>query len=167
MARHITEVKRTVDGRELRFPCTLLARTDDWVAIRYVLSEAATVGALVVPPGSVTIGHYWPRRPYTAYHWLDPSGQTLGVYLNAATGVRIDTDTVFWQDLALDVLVTAAGGVEVLDDEEARAAPAWAQAAIDEARTHLLVHAAAIASEVRTLSSQAQDLPPGGQRTSG
>jgi predicted RNA-binding protein associated with RNAse of E/G family len=151
------EIKRTVDGREHRFRCTLLRRSRDWVVLRYVLPSPTMVGTLALPAGGETIAHYWPDRPYTAYHWLDPGGRTLGIYLNAATAVEIDTTAVRWVDLALDVLVTPGGGVEVLDDDEAWAAPAWAQPAIRAARTHLLQHAAAIAAEVVRLSDVARD----------
>jgi predicted RNA-binding protein associated with RNAse of E/G family len=122
-----------------------------------VLTTPAIVGTLALPAGSETIAHYWPTRPYTAYHWFDERGRPLGVYLNAATDVVIRPDVVQWLDLALDVLVTASGGVELLDDDEARAAPDWAQPAIALARAHLLAHAAEIAAEVSTLSALARE----------
>jgi hypothetical protein len=155
--QEMLEIKRTVDGREHRFRCTLVRRSPGWVVLRYVLPSAAVVGTLALPAGAETMAHYWPDRPYTAYHWFDPDGRTLGIYLNAATAVEIDTTTVRWLDLALDVLVTSGGGVEVLDDDEARAAPAWAQPAVHAARTHLLRHAATIAAEVTRLSDVARD----------
>ncbi len=152
----IVEIKRTVDGGEHRFTCTLLGRSGGWAALRYVLTDPWRVGGLVLPAGTETVAHYWVDRPYTAYHWLDPEGRTLGVYLNAAVGVEIGQDAVRWQDLALDVLVTSAGGIEVLDDEEARDAPAWLQPAIAAARAHLLTCAAAIAAEIVRLSAAVQ-----------
>jgi predicted RNA-binding protein associated with RNAse of E/G family len=146
--QEIVEIKRMLDGREHRYRCALVARTADWLSIRYDLAHPTVVGTLALPAGAMTIAHYWTARPYTAYHWLDADGQTLGVYLNAASGVQISDHTVAWQDLALDVLVTAPGGIEILDDEEARAAPAWAQPAIAHARTVLITESAAIAAEV-------------------
>jgi uncharacterized protein len=160
----ILEIKRTLDGREQRFDCTLLQRTPDWVAVRYVLSAPAVVGTLVLPAGTETIAHYWPDRPYTAYHWFDAGGRPLGVYLNAAADVVLGADAIRWLDMALDVLVTAKGGVELLDDDEARAAPDWAQPAIHGARAHLLTHAAMIAAEVTRLSAFAREGRAVGQR---
>jgi hypothetical protein len=148
----IVEIKRTLAGRELRFPCTLLGRAPGWVALRYVLPVPATVGTLALPAGTVTIAHFWRDRPYAAYHWVDGNGRTLGVYLNAAAAVSLAAEEVRWLDLALDVLVTGAGGVEILDDDEARDAPSWAQPAIARARVALVPHAAAIAAEVTRLS---------------
>jgi predicted RNA-binding protein associated with RNAse of E/G family len=109
----------------------------------------------------VTVAHYWLGRPVTAYHWLDERGHTLGVYLNAASDVTFGPDFVSWLDLALDVLVTASGGVEVLDDDEARNAPQWAQRDIAEARRLLIGQAATLASDVvgwteTALASQTQ-----------
>jgi hypothetical protein len=160
-ATEITEVKRTLDGREHRYRCALIARTGDWTALRYVLPQAARVGTLGLPAGAVTVAHYWLGRPMTAYHWLDEGGRTLGVYLNAASDVTFGADFVSWLDLALDVLVTASGGIEVLDDDEARGAPEWAQRAIAEARRLLIGQAPTLASNVvgwteTALASQTQ-----------
>ncbi len=148
----VVEIKRRLDGTEARFPCTLMGRTAGWAALRYVLPKPVTVGTLHLPAGAETIGHYWNDRPYTAYHWLDRDSRTLGIYLNAASEVEIGGGTVRWLDLALDVLILDRDHVEVLDDDEARAAPAWAQPAIASARAHLQAHAETIAAEVQTLT---------------
>lgn len=163
----ITEIKRTVDGAEHVFRCSLVRRSDDWVALRYVSKAAHMVGSLRLPPGTETIAYYWTGRPYTAYHWLDPEGRTLGVYLNAASSVEITRDAVRWQDLALDVLVTAQGGVEVLDEDQARDAPAWAQPAIARARELLLRRGAAIAAEVAALTHRISAPQPQVRRNPG
>jgi predicted RNA-binding protein associated with RNAse of E/G family len=153
------EIKRTLDGREHRFACTLLHQSPGWVALRYVLAAPAAVGSLVLPAGAETVAHYWPDRPYTAYHWFDGQGRPLGIYLNAAAGIEFGPGEIRWTDLALDVLVTPVHGIEVLDDDEARAAPQWAQPAIAGARTLLLSHAAAIAAEVAELSAAVRQAP--------
>jgi hypothetical protein len=163
----MTEIKRTVDGVEHVFRCSLVRRSDDWAALRYVSEAAHVVGSLQLPPGTETMAHYWTGRPYTAYHWLDPEGRTLGVYLNAASGVEITRDAVRWQDLALDVLVTAQGGVEVLDEDQARDAPAWAQPAIAHARELLLRQGPAIASEVAELTQRIRAPQPRVRRKPG
>lgn len=163
----VVEIKRRLDGTEARFPCTLMGQAAGWAALRYVLPRSVTVGTLNLPAGAETIGHYWSDRPYTAYHWLDRSGRTLGIYLNAASDVEIDEGTIRWLDLALDVLVTDQGGVEVLDDDEACAAPAWAQSAIAGARAHLLAHVKTIAAEVQALTNAVRSSPAPEQAHSG
>ncbi|MGQ0551186.1 MAG: DUF402 domain-containing protein [Armatimonadota bacterium] len=152
----VLEIKRTLDGREHRFHCTLLTRTSGWLAIRYVTTEPARVGDLALPAGTETIGHFWPDRPYTAYHWFDGDGRTLGIYLNAATEVELGPHEVRWRDLALDLLVWPDGHVEVLDDDEAQGAPAWAQAMISRARDALSTSTAAVAAEVAAHSARAR-----------
>lgn len=160
----MTEIKRTVDGAEHVFRCSLVRRSDDWVALRYVAETAHVVGSLRLPPGTETIAYYWTGRPYTAYHWLDPDGRTLGVYLNAACDVEITRDAVRWQDLSLDLLVTPQGWVEVLDDDQAREAPAWAQPAIARVRALLLDRGVAIAAEVAALTQRIRAPQPEDQR---
>ena len=171
----VVEIKRRLDGSEARFPCTLMGRAAGWAALRYVLPRPLTVGTLSLPAGAETIGHYWSDRPYTAYHWLDRDGRTLGMYLNAASEVEIGGGTIRWLDLALDVLILDRDRVEVLDDDEARAAPAWAQPAIASARAHLLAHVETIAAEVQALTDavrssiapqQARAGPAAGRRKS-
>jgi hypothetical protein len=151
----VLEVKRTLDGQEQTFSCTLLHAEPGWLAVRYVLPGAATVGQLALPAGAETVAHYWPDRPYTAYHWRRRDGMELGVYLNAADQVQITPGLVRWTDLALDLLVTPDGRVEVLDEDEARRAPAWAQPRIARSRAALDGHAGDIAGEVRRLTEVA------------
>ena len=70
-----------------------------------------------VPPGAVTIAHYWIDRPYNVYHWL-VGGRTLGYYCNIATDTRIEPDLVTYTDLVIDVLLRPSGAADVLDEDE-------------------------------------------------
>ncbi len=164
----VIEIKCRLDGTEARFACTLLGQASGWAALRYVIPAPVRVGTLSLPAGAETVGHYWIDRPYTAYHWLNRDGRTLGIYLNAASDVEIGDGVIRWQDLALDVLVTGHDHVEVLDDGEARVGPAWAQPAIAGARAHLLAHAVTIAAEVERLTASVRSVgrPGAGQRKS-
>lgn len=152
----VLEIKRTLDGKEQTFRCTLLLGGPAWLSVRYILPRSATVGPLALPAGAETIAHFWPDRPYTAYHWLGADGRTLGVYLNAASDVEISPGQVRWRDLALDLLITPDGAVAVLDDDEAQRAPEEAQPLIARARAQLVGQAAAIAAEVTTLTDLAR-----------
>lgn len=148
----VVELKRKLDGGERVYHCTLVHAAPGWSVLQYVLPAPAQVGTLGLPAGSVTIAHYWTDRVYTAYHWMTPDGRTLGIYLNAASHVEIAVGVVRWRDLELDVLVWPGGRIDVLDDDEASRAPAWAHPAIGRARDHLLPHAAEIARDVETLT---------------
>jgi hypothetical protein len=149
----VIEIKRTLDGMEHTFRCALLGQSAGWAALRFISDRRARVGGLELPAGTETVAHYWVDRPYTAYHWRDSQGQTLGIYLNAASDVEIRQGAIRWQDLALDVLVTG-GRIEIVDEDEARAAPTWAQEPIARARAELLSHAEAIAAEVSDLTDR-------------
>jgi len=70
-----------------------------------------------VPPGTVTIAHYWIDRPYNVYHWL-VGGQTLAYYCNIATDTRIEADLVAYTDLVIDVVLRPSGAADVLDEDE-------------------------------------------------
>ncbi len=161
----VLEIKRTLDGREHTFRCTLLRQSPAWMAVRYVLPRPVTVGPLVLPAGAETVGHFWPDRPYTAYHWLGAGGRTLGIYLNAASDVEISPGQVRWHDLALDLLVTPDGHVAVLDEDDVQHAPAWAQPLIARARVALEAHATGIAAEVAALTDAARSAQGAAQRT--
>ncbi len=72
---------------------------------------------LVVPVGTVTIGHYWTDRSYNVYHWV-ANGRTIGDYCNVVAGTTIGDDTVTYDDLTVDVLILPSGAALVLDEEE-------------------------------------------------
>jgi hypothetical protein len=115
----ILEIKRTLDGREKRFDCTVLDRTDGHLTVLFVSAVPMNVHGVALPVGTVTFGHFWTERPYNVYHWLDASsGQTLGVYLNVADRTEIADDVLSWRDLVVDVLVSPAGALTVLDEDE-------------------------------------------------
>jgi predicted RNA-binding protein associated with RNAse of E/G family len=74
-------------------------------------------GAIVVPKGAVTIGHYWADRPYNVYHWL-VGGSTLAYYCNIATQTVISPELVGYTDLVVDVVLRPSGAADVLDEDE-------------------------------------------------
>lgn len=115
----ILEIKRTLDGREKRFECTVLARTATQVTVLFVSTAPMNVHGIHLPTGTVTFGHFWTDRPYNVYHWLDPrTGAPLGTYVNVADQTTIEEDVLGWRDLVVDVLVSPAGVLTVLDEEE-------------------------------------------------
>lgn len=116
----VLERKVRLDGSVEEWTCELLAlEPGRYAAVRYVLpAERRLAGSeLVLPAGTVTIGHFWADRAYTAYHWL--SGErTLGVYCSVAELLQVEADGVVYLDLAVDVLLLPGGGVSVLDEHE-------------------------------------------------
>lgn len=118
--RTVLERKVRLDGSVEEWTCELLAlEPGRYAAVRYVLPEERRLAGteLVLPAGTVTIGHYWADRPYTAYHWL--AGElTLGVYCSVAELLRVEPEGIVYLDLAVDVLLLPGGAATVLDEHE-------------------------------------------------
>jgi predicted RNA-binding protein associated with RNAse of E/G family len=73
---------------------------------------------VTIPAGTLSFGYFWTDRGYNAYHWVTPSGRTLGIYFNVGDSTRIGPGEVRWRDLVVDVLVTPDGHCRVIDQEE-------------------------------------------------
>jgi predicted RNA-binding protein associated with RNAse of E/G family len=154
----ILEIKRTLDGLRKEFRCQLLERGSDRAVVLFVSSQRYEVGGLVLPPGTVTLGHFWEARAYNVYHWLAPSGATLAHYFNLAADTEIGEVTIGWLDLALDVLVPAGAPARVLDEDELPPGlDAATRARIEAARREVLEQHAPVIAD---LESQATALWP-------
>jgi len=157
----IVEIKRTLDGREKRFDCRLLALAPDHrhAAVLWVAPEAMHVHGVDLPAGTVSVGHFWTDRPYNVYHWLDRAGETLGYYFNVCDETRITAATIEWRDLIIDVLaipaVSAASNwrLDVLDEDELPAElPPGILAHIAAGKDAILGVPAAVMAEVEEAS---------------
>lgn len=118
--RTVLERKVRLDGSVEEWACELLAlEPGAHAAVRYVLQEERRLAGtrLVLPAGTVTVGHFWVDRPYTAYHWLS-GGRTLAVYCSIAELLQVELEGIVYLDLAVDVLFLPGGGVSVLDEHE-------------------------------------------------
>ena len=118
--RTVVERKVRLDGSVEEWECELVAlEPGRYAAVRYVLPEERRLAGteLVLPAGTVTIGHFWADRAYSAYHWL--SGErTLAVYCSVAELLEVEPEGIVYLDLAVDVLLLPGGGVSVLDEHE-------------------------------------------------
>ena len=114
------ERKTRLDGRVEEFVCEALTIEPGRKAVlRYAVDRDWVIagGAIVVPKGAVTVGHYWADRPYNVYHWL-VGGRTLAYYCNIVTDTSIAADLVKYTDLVIDVLLRPSGAADVLDEDE-------------------------------------------------
>lgn len=116
----ILEIKRTLDGREKRFDCRLLAggAGGGHAAVLWVAPAAMHVHGVDLPAGTVSVGHFWADRHYNVYHWLDEARRTLGYYFNISDQTLIGAGTIEWRDLTVDVLALPGGRLDVLDEHE-------------------------------------------------
>jgi hypothetical protein len=159
----ILEIKRTLDGREKRFDCRLLAGAADGrhAAVLWVAPAPMHVHGVDLPAGTVSIGHFWADRHYNVYHWLDQRGQTLGYYFNICDRTLIGGGVIEWRDLTVDVLALPGGRLDVLDEDELPAElPPDVAAAIAAGKQAILAAPAAVLAEIEAASRAALPRPP-------
>jgi uncharacterized protein DUF402 len=116
----VIERKRRLDGTFVEFECARLAvQPGRRAVLRYVIAEERELEgtSLLLPAGTVTIGHYWVDRPYNVYHWVD-RGRTLAYYCSIAAETVIEQGRVEYLDLTVDVLIDPSGSALVLDEDE-------------------------------------------------
>lgn len=116
----ITEVKRHLDGREERYECELLLKTDDAALVRFGFhqDEPHEDGPFRLPSGELTtVAAFWEGRPYLIYRLLDDRRELIGHRFDVCEDVRVE-DEIHWTDLLLDVWMPSGGPIYVLDDAE-------------------------------------------------
>jgi hypothetical protein len=149
---NVLEVKRRLDGRVHTYSCEAAEVAADRSVLLYRLPGPGRVADLPLPAGTLTVAYYLADRPYNVYHWIAPSGETLGYYFNLSGPVRIGRDRLEWEDLEVDVLVTPDGRVQVLDED---AIPHDAAARLPEiarARERVLADWRAVTEDVERAS---------------
>ncbi len=114
----IIETKYTLTGATKIFRCRLIEREPALAVVLFVSFRVTQVDTLTLPAGTVTLGYFWTQRPYNVYHWLTPSGVTVGLYVNLCDRVEISADALDWRDLVLDVLLPLGEPARVLDRDE-------------------------------------------------
>ena len=112
------EKKRLLSGTEVTYDCELVALSDRLGILKYSIDQQWQVGSLILRPGTVTYGFYWPDRSYVLYKWLSEDGDVLGDYFNIADSVMLSAQEFSWRDLVVDILVLTTGQIEVLDEDE-------------------------------------------------
>lgn len=120
MGKRTVEVKRTLDGRVVEYPCnSVLFEADVRAVILCEIEQAEPVvgGRLTLKPGTRSYGYFWLDRPYVPYHWL-VGGETMCHYVNLGRVQSLAEDRIVWDDYAVDVLAWPDGRVEVVDEEE-------------------------------------------------
>lgn len=149
MAVRVVEVKRKLDGTEVRFDCeAALVEPGRRAVLVYVLRQGWDVPGVELRPGMVTYAHYWIDRPYNVYHWLD-GDRTVGHYFNIGEVADIARDRVVWTDYAVDVLATPDGGARVLDEGELpRDVERRTRALVEATRDRILADRLALVAEV-------------------
>lgn len=156
----IKEVKITLTGQRLEYPCLLLERSVSHAVLLYSLRHASHVSDVTLPHGTVSYGYYWTDRPYNVYHWVAHDGRTVAYYVNVADHVMIRDDAVEWHDLAVDLLFTPDGRVQILDEDELHNVPAEVRKTVEATRAHILRHRDEIIAEIAAATSRLRRAGP-------
>lgn len=98
------ERKRKADGTVHEYDTALVHQDKTVTIVRFEMTRGGGPPRLPisVPPGSVSYGYFWARRPYNVYRMLGPDGSVLAHRFDAITDVRITSDSVDYRDLILD-----------------------------------------------------------------
>jgi uncharacterized protein len=100
-----TEIREQLSGERQESSCRLLERSGERLVLRHDLALRDGLTYLTLPPGSHCLAYYWLPHPYNAYHWVEPTGKTLGIALNLSGPTYIGDDRVQWRDLVVSVLL--------------------------------------------------------------
>ncbi len=121
MTEGVTVHKLDADGRAVwAYPTRLLARGATWVRLEalYDRSDVEFPG-LILRRGDRMVETFYADRPYNVFAIYDGArGGLKGWYCNITRPARFESQEVFAEDLALDLLVLPDGGDRVLDEDE-------------------------------------------------
>jgi predicted RNA-binding protein associated with RNAse of E/G family len=149
--RTITVTKRDHDGAYVwHYTGELAAHGDTWLRIEARFGRRDVITDYVTfRQGDRMIEWFFTDRWYNIFEVRDVDDDRLkGWYCNVTRPAEIDDDSVAADDLALDVFVTPAGAVLVLDEDEFTALAlsadehAHALAAVDALRRQVAERAA-------------------------
>ena len=148
--RKCTEIKETLSGKISQFECDLLHYESGMGILQYKITGEWKVAGQMLPAGSFTDAIYWEDRPYNLYWFQDAENNTLSFYFNIADSVQLSPGIFRWRDLAVDILITAEGRVQVLDEDELPSdiSPALIQY-INNAKQHILTRYPRIIDEAK------------------
>jgi hypothetical protein len=99
-----------------RGPCTIVLRTE-WNR------KPMDLGFVLLEPDDRWTEYFYADKWYNVFEIRAGDGRLKGWYCNIARPTRISADEVKAEDLALDLWVTPAGEMQVLDEDEFAALP--------------------------------------------
>jgi len=104
----IIERKRKPDGTMREYPCSLVRLEPGLAVIEFVMRQGGEIFGtpIEVPPGSISHGYFWKRRPYNLYRMRRADGSLIAHRFDAVTDVKLSADVVDYRDLVLDWWVT-------------------------------------------------------------
>jgi hypothetical protein len=115
-----TVVKLRPDGTPAtRYQATELESPPNWIATEaHWTFKTVDIGYFTFEPGDRLEEFFSLDRWYNLFAVFRPSGELVGWYCNVTYPTIVQGDELHWHDLWVDVIVTPAGEVVVLDEEE-------------------------------------------------
>jgi predicted RNA-binding protein associated with RNAse of E/G family len=146
MADMITVYKLDYQGNETwQYSGAVIARGETWLRLEaFFYGPEGDAGYMVWRHGDRFVEYFYTDRWYNIFEIHDAANDTLkGWYCNITYPATITAESVSWRDLALDVWISPAGEVRILDEDEFAALPideetrnrAWA--AVDDLRAQI------------------------------
>jgi protein associated with RNAse G/E len=114
----IIEEKTHYNGPIDRVECLLLKKSKQEIVLLYRISKNYNARHFNLPIGTFTIAYYYFDRPYNLYHWISPSGDSIGYYFNIVKDVYLKENTLYYTDLIVDILVKNDLSHYILDLDE-------------------------------------------------
>ena len=116
----IIERKQKSDGTIREYGCTLLHLDAGLAVVEFVMRKGGAIQGtpIEVPPGSVSHGYFWKRRPYNLYRMHHADGTLIAHRFDAVADVRLSPEIIFYRDLVLDWWVMPDGTLIEEDRDE-------------------------------------------------
>ncbi|MEM7126583.1 MAG: DUF402 domain-containing protein [Chloroflexota bacterium] len=153
--RQIVEIKEKLNGKQQEFLCDVVHQERGWVIVLYHLEQAYQMEEILLPANTLSYGYFWSDRHYNVYHWVSPTGDTLGLYVNICDNTTITLNKITWRDLEIDLLIRPNGYCTILDEDELPSDLSDTQRRLIERTTSLLsADPAALLEEIEHLQTQ-------------
>lgn len=114
----VLERKVKADGTTETYLCRLLARAPSRAVVGFPLPAGGSLfrTAIAIPPGAVSLGFFWRRRPYVVYRFRASDGTLIGHRVDAARVVRLQPSLIEFRDLILDWWLAPDGRLLAAED---------------------------------------------------
>jgi hypothetical protein len=116
----VVERKIKSDGTVREYACELVHLDPALEIVRFHMAKGGVIFGtpIEVPPGSVSYGWFWARRPYNLYRMHTVDGRLIAHRFDAVADVLLSPAVIEYRDLVLDWWVAPDGTVIEEDRDE-------------------------------------------------
>ena len=156
----ILERKVKPDGTVREYGCSLLYLDATLAVVEFAMTLGLPGLPVEVPPGSISHGYFWARRPYNLYRMRRADNALIAHRFDAVTDVVLAATAIDYRDLVLDWWALPGGEFieedrDEYDDLLAVGGLDAADAAVTERAAHLVL------SRYRRVIAEAAELERG------